>query len=153
MQLGADVLSQDNPTHIDGTTSEGLSQAGFSITSERACRLLDSADAPVDHKRGIVRITGRIRSPRQTYRDVSGVAHESPQLEEEHNRNIDGDGFTWHPCPHNLSTDCRNREEINVARAKQSSTDVNRPRESLQGLVCPNSQIVFLPTEIHGLVF
>jgi trimethylamine--corrinoid protein Co-methyltransferase len=56
MQLRASVLTQDELRDIDSATFEVLSQTGVSIASEEACRLLDSAGASVDHKRGIVKI-------------------------------------------------------------------------------------------------
>jgi trimethylamine--corrinoid protein Co-methyltransferase len=82
LQLRASVLSQDELSQIDKATFEVLSQTGVSIASERACRLLDSAGASVDYKRGIVKIpedlvrksiSSAIKSPLELF-DRSGAS-------------------------------------------------------------------------------
>jgi trimethylamine--corrinoid protein Co-methyltransferase len=56
LELRAKILSSDEVREIDKGTSEILWNVGVSIASERACQLLESAGARVDHKAGVARI-------------------------------------------------------------------------------------------------
>jgi trimethylamine--corrinoid protein Co-methyltransferase len=56
LELRAKILSSDEIREVDKGTSEILWNVGVSIASEKACQLLESAGARVDHKAGVARI-------------------------------------------------------------------------------------------------
>jgi trimethylamine--corrinoid protein Co-methyltransferase len=56
LELRANVLSADEVREIDRATIHILSDVGVSIASERACRLLENADARVDHETRVAKI-------------------------------------------------------------------------------------------------
>jgi len=101
MHLRATVLSPDEVREIDRATMHVLSEVGVSIANEKACKLLATAGAQVDHKVGIAKIpedlvrksiSSSIQCPLDLY-DRTGASY--IRLEGKRTYNISGFDATY----------------------------------------------------------